>query len=108
MASIVVHFCKGESSGETLPGDSDYPVPNGSTVRTEKITIAATTTPGSLSAQNDEEYIVVKAGAACWIKVGASPVAVDGQGWHLFAEEKLDLRIKSGEGVAVIEGTGIA
>ena len=113
MSLLAVTFCKGYRVGTAPTGKQNAPVPVGDSPRTEQIPIDSSTTQGSLESNSDEGFLILKAGAECYVTVGVNPVAVDGEGWHLFANERHDLLIQDGWKVAVIaasesleDGTG--
>lgn len=53
-----------------------------------------------------EEGVIrmVSAGGACWVKVGAAPVAAAGDGWRMEAGSELKLAVVPGDKIAAING----
>lgn len=70
----------------------------------EQIALAATdSTAGSLAARRDENIVELTALAACWIKIGAAPVAAIGEGRYLAEGAAREFYVNAGDKVAGIE-----
>lgn len=104
MADLYVTF------GKSYPGQphtNQASLRHGSSARTEVLEIDTTTAEATStnSANAGEDIVDLVAGAACWVTIGASPVAVNQEGWHLAANERLVLGVDEGDKVSVIEAT---
>ena len=107
MAGLVVTFAGGTPIGQLRQDQSNFPKFIGSSARTERITIGATTTAGALLAAASETYVILTAGVQCFVAIGLVPVAIDSTGWHLATGERIELFVSEGESVACILGTTI-
>jgi len=107
MANLVVTFTEGTPTGQLRQDQANFPKFVGSAARSELVLIDSSTTAGALVALATEGFVVIKAGAECHVNVGAAPVAVDGEGWHLTADQQIELFVSVGEGVACIAATTI-
>ena len=104
MADLIVTFAGGTATGQLRQDQSNFPKFIGSSARSERILIGASTTPGTLAASASETYVRIKAGVQCFVVVGLVPVAVDSTGWHLATGEAIELFVSEGESVACILG----
>lgn len=111
MADAVITFCKAvvtpNPRGSGLP---DHPVMMGSSGRSEAIAIGVGSAQSTTSAAASEPYVVVHAGAACWVALGLNPTALavasggtaTGVSWPLAAGETREFGVAAGHKVAVI------
>jgi hypothetical protein len=115
MADLIVTFARGR---DTLTGVRRDPVPRGRFMRTELIAIGEASTVGELSAGARDEFVMVRAGAACWVAIDADPEAValappnsppdsppaptSTTSFYLAENGEQDFAIEPGEKVAVI------
>lgn len=107
MAKLVVTFTKGTPTGKLRQDQPNFPIFVGSAARSEIILVDASTTAGNLTATALETFVVLKSSVECFVNIGSPPVAVDGEGWHLSVDERLEFFVSEGEGVACLTGTPI-
>ncbi len=80
------------------------PLEVGAKARSEQITLGATTLASSASAAADENVLDVYAAEACWIQIGAAPVAAVAGATCRFvaAGERLQFFVEPGQKLAGI------
>lgn len=103
MANLTVVFLRANTPGLSDAKD----IPRGSDVRTAVVAIGATSVQTAIAADPAEIYVHLRAGAACWVKIGADPTAVavttTGDSFPMGPDEVMERYIAPGQEVAVIQ-----
>lgn len=111
MADLIVTFTRGRSLRHRSEDETNYPVAKGSAARTVALVIGPGNAVSSIEAEGDEQFVVVKAKAECWVAIGPDPVAGAAASddspptavtsWHLDADELREFDVAIGDKVAV-------
>ncbi len=105
MSNLIVTYSRAKGTGVAL----QLPVQLADSYRTEIISIDSgsdglQSTAGALTAADGEHIVDIYADSACWVAIGATPVAAFGSGRYFAAGERAQYWVEFGHSVAVTGG----